>query len=75
MLAMPGEAIRVALHQALEDNLANGITDHNPQSCICCVSVPQDSGSTLPNSSSFASKTGNLFNKLSVLINDEESRC
>ncbi|KAF6031955.1 TBC1D23 [Bugula neritina] len=63
-----------ALHQALEDNLANGITDHNPQSCICCVSVPQDSGSTLPNSSSFASKTGNLFNKLSVFGSTMKNR-
>jgi hypothetical protein len=25
-----------ALHEALKDNLAEGLTDHNPRSCIVC---------------------------------------
>ena len=30
----------LALHNALEDNLAEGITDHNPRCCICCTNNP-----------------------------------
>lgn len=29
--------VLLALHQSLEDNLAQGITDHNPRCCLSCI--------------------------------------